>query len=344
MRVYPEKLGQDLDRQLRPVYLISGDETLLVQECADQVRAAARRGGCSERHVLDAGDRGFNWQDLAQDANSLSLFAEQRLLELRIPNGKPGAEGSKALCEYLAAPGAGDVLLIVAGKIDKASTNSKWYKAIDQAGACLQLWPVSADELPRWLEGRARAMRLTIDREALTLLAERVEGNLLAAVQELEKLALLADGNAVDAERVAQAVANSARFNLFALLDVALAGRADDSLRMLHGLRSEGAQAPALLWGFVRELRLLRGLLQAVAAGRPPLQALGEARVWKNRQPLFQAALARHSIVSSEALLELAARVDGSIKGYAAGDPWELLEWLALGLARKGPVPRALCV
>jgi DNA polymerase-3 subunit delta len=346
MRLYPEKLAQDLERQqakLRPVYLISGDETLLVQECADQVRAAARRAGCSERHVLDAGERGFNWQDLGQDASSLSLFAEQRLLELRIPNGKPGAEGSKALCDYLAAPANGDVLLIVAGKIDRASSNSKWYKAIDRAGA------LCAAVAGR--RGRAAALARTprpyagaaIDREGITLLAERVEGNLLAAVQELEKLQLLAGDRAVDAEQVAEAVANSARFNLFALLDVALAGRAGDSLRMLHGLRSEGAQAPALLWGFVRELRLLRGLLQALAAGRAPAQALAEARVWKNREPVFQAALSRHTVASSEALLALATRVDGSIKGYAAGDPWELLEWLVLGLAGNGELPAAHC-
>ena len=178
MRVYPEKLGRDLEQQLRPVYLISGDETLLVQECADLVRGAARRGGCSERSVLDASDRAFRWQDLTDDASSLSLFAEQRLIELRIPNGKPGKDGSQALLDYLQREGGGDVLLIVAGRIDRASTNSKWYRAIDDAGATVQLWPVSADELPRWLERRAAAQGLRIDREAVGLLAERVEGNL----------------------------------------------------------------------------------------------------------------------------------------------------------------------
>jgi DNA polymerase-3 subunit delta len=333
MRVYPEKLAQDLDRQLRSVYLISGDETLLVQECADQVRAAARRGGFSERHVLDAGDRSFAWQDLTQDSSSMSLFAEQRLLELRIPNGKPGTEGSKALVDYLAQAAQTDILLIVAGKIDKASTNSKWYKAIDEAGVTVQIWPVNADELPRWLERRARAINLSIDRDALALLAERVEGNLLAAVQELEKLRLLAGDSPVSARQVADAVANNARFNLFALLDVALAGRPEDSLRMLHGLRSEGAQPATLLWGLVRELRLLRALVQAVEAGRAPMQALNEARVWKNRQPILQAALSRHTVRSCDALLTLAGRVDGCIKGYAAGDPWEQMEWLVLRLA-----------
>ncbi|MDP5053026.1 MAG: DNA polymerase III subunit delta [Congregibacter sp.] len=335
MRIYPEKLAQDLDRKLHRVYLISGDETLLVQECADQVRAAARRAGCNERHVVDSSERSFNWQDLTQDSSSMSLFADQRLIELRIPNGKPGAEGSKALLEYLAHASESDILLIIAGKIDKASTNSKWYKAIDQAGATLQLWPVSANELPRWLEGRARSIHLSIDREGLALLAERVEGNLLAAVQELEKLRLLAGDNMVTAKQVADAVANSARFDTFALIDVALAGRTADSLRMLHGLRSEGTQPPALLWGLVRELRLLRGLLQAVAAGRQPMQALNEARVWSSRQAVMQAAMGRHTLASCEELLSLAAQVDGCIKGYAQGDAWEQTEWLVVGLAKN---------
>ncbi|MFK7831417.1 MAG: DNA polymerase III subunit delta [Congregibacter sp.] len=339
MRLYPEKLDQDLQRQLRRVYLVSGDEMLLVQECADLIRAAARRAGCGERRVLDASESGFGWQDLLQDANSLSLFAEQRLLELRIPNGKPGSEGSKTLCEYLAQTESEDVLLIVAGKIDKASTNSKWYKAIDEAGATVQVWPVKAEELPRWLERRAQSMQIHIERDALGVLAERVEGNLLAAVQELEKLRLIAGDQLITAERVADTVGNSARFNVFGLLDTALAGRSDDSLRMLQGLRAEGAQPPALLWGFVRELRQLRGLTQLVATGRPPTQALAEARVWKSRQSILQAALGRHNTQSIESLLTLAARIDGSVKGYADGNPWELMEWLVLGLARRGETP-----
>jgi DNA polymerase-3 subunit delta len=240
------------------------------------------------------------------------------------------------LLEYLAHAPDSDILLIVAGKIDKASTNSKWYKAIDQAGATVQLWPVNADDLPRWLEGRARSISLSIDRDGLSLLAERVEGNLLAAVQELEKLRLLAGDATITAKQVADAVANSARFDVFTLIDVALAGRAGDSLRMLHGLRSEGTQPPALLWGLVRELRLLRALLQAVAAGRQPMQALNEARVWKSRQSVIQAAMRRHTIASCEELLSLAAHVDGCIKGYARGNPWEHMEWLILGLARDG--------
>jgi DNA polymerase-3 subunit delta len=336
VRVYPEKLAQDLQAKLRPVYLVSGEETLLVQECSDLIRAAARRGGCSERRVLDTSERGFNWSDLRDDANSLSLFAEQRLLELRIPNGKPGSDGSKALCEYLEEPAPGDVLLIVAGKIDAASTRSKWHAAIDRVGATVQLWPVKAPELPRWLEQRAQAMGLRIDRDALGMLAERVEGNLLAAVQELEKLRLIAGDQPLGLERIVDAVANSARFNLFALIDTALAGKATDSLRMLQGLRSEGAQPASLLWAFVRELQTLHAMTLAMAAGRSASQVLGEARVWQSRQAPYQAALSRHDPDSCSRLLSLAADVDASTKGYGPGNPWDQMEWLVLGLARRG--------
>lgn len=338
MRLYPEKLAADLERRLHPVYLISGDETLLVQECADLVRAAARRGGCSERRVLDAGDRAFSWRDLVDDANSLSLFAERRLIELRLPGGKPGSDGSQALLACLDNAGD-DVLLIVAGKIDRASMNSKWYRAIDEAGATIQVWPVTANELPRWLQQRASALGLRMNREAVGLLAERVEGNLLAAAQELEKLRLLNPDGVIDADRVTDAVADSARFTLFGLIDVALAGRADDSLRMLHGLRAEGAQAPALLWGLVRELQLLRGLAVAVESGRSAAQAVAEAHVWKSRQAAVQAALARHSSASCAALLALAARLDAAAKGYGPGNPWEIMELLVLGVARDGAPP-----
>jgi DNA polymerase-3 subunit delta len=339
VRIYPEKLARDLERQLHPVYLVSGDETLLVQECADQVRAAARRRGCSERRIFDASDRGFSWHDLTDDASSLSLFAEQRLIELRIPSGKPGKDGSQALLDYLERAGEGDVLLIVAGKIDRASTNSKWYRAIDAAGATVQLWPVSAEELPRWLERRAVAQGLRIDGEALGLLAERVEGNLLAAVQELEKLRLIAGDEPIDVGRVTDAVADSARFTLFGMIDVALAGRTSDALRMLHGLRAEGAQPAALLWGLVRELQLLRTLTTAVATGSSPSQAVAAARVWKSREGAVQSALGRHSTASCAALLSLAARLDASIKGFGPGNPWEIMELLLLGLAGNGELP-----
>ncbi|MEP5568875.1 MAG: DNA polymerase III subunit delta [Halioglobus sp.] len=334
MRVYPEKIAGQLQQNLLPVYLISGDEPLLVQECCDQVRAAARNAGCTDREIIDVGGPGFKWDEILGSASSMSLFADRKLVELRMPTGKPGAEGSKALVEYLnISADSEDVLLIVSGKIDKQSTNSKWYKALDKAGATVQIWPVDAKDLPRWLQQRVSAAGMSIDNEALLLLCDRVEGNLLAAVQEVEKLKLLAKDSQINAETVAASVSNNARYNLFDMTDNALKGNASGSLKMLHGLRGEGTEPAVALWALLREIRTLYQAQQAVDSGQNPQQALSALRVWKNRMGLMQGALGRHSRSSLSQLMEQATEVDGSIKGFAGGKPWDNLESLVLSLA-----------
>jgi len=335
MRVYPEQLPAHLHKQLLPVYLVSGDEPLLLQECCDAIRREARARGCSDREVIEAGARNFDWQDILHSATSMSLFAERKLVELRLPSGKPGADGSKALCEYLEMAAAGDdVLLMVAGKIDKQSTTSKWFKALDRAGAVIQVWPVDARNLPGWLRQRIAAAGMSIDDDALQLLSERVEGNLLAAVQEVEKLKLLAAGSRIDVAAVTAAVSDNARFNVFELADAALRGDAVAGLRMLHGLRGEGTEPPVVLWALTREIRTLYEVQLACPDGRGIPQALNARRVWKTRVPLMQAALGRHSQASLGRLLEQASGVDGSIKGFAGGRPWDNLEDLVLALSR----------
>ena len=334
MRLYPEKLAGHLQQQLLPVYLVSGDEPLLVQECCDLIRQQARRQGCSDREVIDAGVSGFDWQELLRSATSMSLFAERKLVELRLPGGKPGTEGSKALCDYLEIAGGDDVLLVMAGKIDKPSTGSKWYKALDRAGATIQVWPVKAGELPRWLRQRVSGAGLRIEDDARQLLWERVEGNLLAAVQEVEKLKLLAENGRITARTVTAAVSDNARYNPFEMVDNTLRGDATGSLRMLRGLRGEGTEPMVLLWALTRELRTLSEARLACDRGASTQQALGALRVWKSRVPVMQAALSRHDRDSIARLLELAAAVDGSIKGFADGRPWDNLEDLVVGLCR----------
>ncbi|MEE4249436.1 MAG: DNA polymerase III subunit delta [Alcanivoracaceae bacterium] len=336
MRLYPEKLAGQLKLQLLPVYLVSGDEPLLVQECCDQIRHAAREAGCTDREVIDVGAPGFKWADIVASAASMSLFAERKLVELRLPTGKPGAEGSKALLEYLTVSGSGeDILLIVSGKIDKQSTNSKWYKALDTAGVTVQVWPVEAKDLPRWLQQRVHNAGMSIDNDALQLLCDRVEGNLLAAVQEVEKLKLLAADGQITADTVTRSVSDNARYNLFAMTDNALRGDTAASLKMLHGLRSEGTEPTIALWALLREIRTLHQARTAVDSGQNPQQALSALRVWKNRMGLMQAALARHSAGSLAGLLDQAMRVDGSIKGYAGGRPWDTLDALVVTLAQS---------
>jgi DNA polymerase III subunit delta len=334
MRLYPEKLAGHLQQNLLPVYLVSGDETLLVQECCDQIRQKARESGCSEREIIDADIAGFNWQDILHSAASMSLFAERKLVELRLPSGKPGAPGSSALCEYLDISSGDDVLLIVSGKIDKQSTNSKWYKALDKAGATIQVWPVDAKSLPRWLQQRVRGAGMSIDDDALQLLCDRVEGNLLAAVQEVEKLKLLALDSHITTKTIIDAVSDNARYNVFEMTDNAIKGDASASLRMLHGLRAEGSEPPAVLWALAREIRTLYEAKLECDNGRSPQHVLSALRVWKSRIPIMQAALSRHDANSLSLLLEQASQVDGSIKGFAGGKPWDNLERLVTGLSR----------
>ena len=334
MRLYPEKLADHLQQKLLPVYLVSGDEPLLLQECCDQIRQKARAENCNEREIIEGGVSNFNWQDILHSASNMSLFADRKLIELRLPSGKPGAEGSKALCEYLDIASGDDVLLIVSGKIDKQSTNSKWYKALDKAGVTVQVWPVDAKNLPRWLQQRVRNAGMSIDDDALRLLCERMEGNLLAAVQEVEKLKLLAADSKITMQTVTEAVSDNARYNLFDMADNALKGNASVSLRMLYGLRAEGTEPPVVLWALVREIRTLYEAQLDCDSGQSTQQALSSRRVWQNRMPLMQAALTRHNAHSLSLLLEQAARADGSIKGFADGKPWDNLSRLVITLCR----------
>ncbi|MEJ6540082.1 MAG: DNA polymerase III subunit delta [Halioglobus sp.] len=334
MRLYPEKLADHLQQKLLPVYLVSGDEPLLLQECCDQIRQKARAENCNEREIIEGGVSNFNWQDILHSASNMSLFADRKLIELRLPSGKPGAEGSKALCEYLDIASGDDVLLIVSGKIDKQSTNSKWYKALDKAGVTVQVWPVDAKNLPRWLQQRVRNAGMSIDDDALQLLCERMEGNLLAAVQEVEKLKLLAADSKITMQTVTEAVSDNARYNLFDMADNALKGNASVSLRMLYGLRAEGTEPPVVLWALVREIRTLYEAQLDCDSGQSAQQALSSRRVWQNRMPLMQAALTRHDTHSLSLLLEQAARADGSIKGFADGKPWDNLSRLVITLCR----------
>ena len=334
MRLYPEKLADHLQQKLLPVYLVSGDEPLLLQECCDQIRQKARAENCNEREIIEGGVSNFNWQDILHSASNMSLFADRKLIELRLPSGKPGAEGSKALCEYLDIASGDDVLLIVSGKIDKQSTNSKWYKALDKAGVTVQVWPVDAKNLPRWLHQRVRNAGMSIDDDALRLLCERLEGNLLAAVQEVEKLKLLAADSKITMQTVTEAVSDNARYNLFDMADNALKGNASVSLRMLYGLRAAGTEPPVVLWALVREIRTLYEAQLDCDSGQSAQQALSSRRVWQNRMPLMQAALTRHNTHSLSLLLEQAARADGSIKGFADGKPWDNLSRLVITLCR----------
>ncbi|QXH57215.1 DNA polymerase III subunit delta [Pseudomonas maumuensis] len=336
MKLSPAQLNKHLQGQLAPVYIVSGDDPLLCQEAADAIRGAARQQGYDERQVFSA-DANFDWGNLLLAGASLSLFAQRRLLELRLPSGKPGDKGAAALMEYCANPAEDTLLLISLPKLDGSAQKTKWGKALTEGAHCqfIQIWPVDAQQLPQWINQRLSQAGLSAQRDAIDLIAARVEGNLLAAAQEIEKLKLLAEGNQITVETVQAAVADSARFDVFGLVDAILNGEAAHALRMLEGLRGEGVEPPVILWALARELRLLAGLAQQFSQGVPLDKAFSQARppVWDKRRPLVSKALQRLSAQRWAMLLQDAQRIDAQIKGQAEGSPWTSLARLSLLMA-----------
>lgn len=336
MKLSPAQLNKHLQGTLAPVYVVSGDDPLLCQEAADAIRTAARQQGFDERQVFSA-DANFDWGSLLLAGASLSLFAQRRLLELRLPSGKPGDKGAAALMEYCANPAEDTLLLVSLPKLDGSAQKTKWGKAIIEGENCqfIQIWPVDAQQLPQWINQRLSQAGLSAQRDAVDLIAARVEGNLLAAAQEIEKLKLLAEGNQITVETVQAAVADSARFDVFGLVDAILNGEAGHALRMLEGLRGEGVEPPVILWALARELRLLAGLAQQFSQGVPLDKAFSQARppVWDKRRPLVSKALQRLSAQRWAQLLQDAQRIDAQIKGQAEGSPWTGLSRLSLLMA-----------
>ncbi|MBL4762681.1 MAG: DNA polymerase III subunit delta, partial [Gammaproteobacteria bacterium] len=295
MQLRAEQLTSHLSKQLLPIYLLSGDEPLQLMEAADGVRQKARAEGFAEREILDV-DRSFDWGQLFSASNSMSLFASRRIIELRLPTAKPGREGSLALLEYCQNPDPDNLLLIIAGKLDAAAKKSKWCKTLESAGVLLQVWMPDTQQLPQWIQQRMIAQGLAPDQGAVQVVANRVEGNLLAASQEIEKLSLLFHGEAIDAEKVATVVADSTRYSTYDLADALLKGDARRAVRIFHGLLSEGVVAPLFLSVITRDLRVLYGLANLRQSGGSEEQVFKAARIWNNKQGLYRTAIGRISL------------------------------------------------
>ncbi len=335
MRLKPEQLDRHLRQgRLAPIYLLTGDEPLQLNEALDGLREHARSEGYRERVVMDV-ERGFDWSRLRQESGNLSLFAERRLLELRLGTAKPGREGAAALQDYAAGPAEDTLLLISAAKLDRAAQNSKWFKALEAAGVVIPIWPVAAADLPGWLERRARVLNLQLGSGVAELIAERVEGNLLAAAQELELLRLLRGEGGIDRDTVLAAVSDSARFDVFGLIDAALQGDSAHALRSLRGLRSEGVEAAVLAWALDREVRILHGLSRRLATGAGLGQIMRQARIWPKRQGPVGSALKQLTAGDWDCLLYAAGQVDRMLKGALDGDVWQCLTWMVLALASR---------
>lgn len=333
MRLRNDQLAGNLQGDLAPLYLITGDEPLQMREAVDEVRVAARRQGYSEREVLDQGG-GFEWPALSVASESLSLFGERRLLELRLNSPKIGAEGAKALNAYAEHPAEATLLLITMPKLERAQGSSQWLKNLDRLGVVVQVWPVEGTRLPPWIEQRLRRARLIPEAGVVEMLAERVEGNLLAASQEIEKLLLLYGPGVVSLEQLAEAVSDSARFDVFGLVDALLGGDSGKGLRMLQGLQGEGVAPPVVLWALSREIRSLALMAWEVERGRSVDRVMAAQRVWEKRKPLLRRGL-QCKTAHWRRLLLLCSRTDRAIKGLERADPWILLQNLALGLSGK---------
>lgn len=331
-KLRPDQLKAALNKKLSSAYIVSGDEPLLAQEACDSIRQAARKAGFTERELHHV-EAGFDWDQLLTSANSLSLFAERKIIELRIDNGKPGDKGSKALVSYCERLPEDTLLLITLPKLDGASQRSKWFKAVEKVADFIQIWPITGPQLPRWIDQRIAQAGMSASPEAVEILAARIEGNLLAAAQEIEKLKLLAGDGQITADLIASSVADSARYDVFSLTDKALHGDARSAVKTLHGLKGEGTDATVILWALAREIRTLCQIANNMQQGQGFDQAAKSAGVWDKRKALVSNALRRLKLNQLQMLLRKANGVDKSIKGLRNADVWDELMDLTLNLS-----------
>ncbi|SFC54084.1 DNA polymerase III subunit delta [Collimonas sp. OK412] len=336
MQLRLDALDGHLAKTLAPLYVITSDEHLLALEASDKIRKSARSNGCSERDVLVV-DRSFKWGELLAANQSQSLFGDKKLIELRIPTGKPGKDGGQALQNYTATLNPDNVTIITLPKLDWATQKAAWVATLQQSAVYIDIPLVERAHLPNWIGVRLAAQQQSADRQSLDFIADRVEGNLLAAHQEIQKLALLHPPGKLSFEQCHDAVLNVARYDVFKLNEAMLAGDAARLVRMMDGLKGEGEALPLVLWAVSEEIRTLLKLKSAASQGRPIPALLKEYRIWGPRERLMEPALRRLSLATLEAALKDAAQVDKMVKGLRAkafsGDAWDALLQLGLKVA-----------
>jgi len=335
MKLSSEDLPRHLAKGLSPLYVIHGEALLLSIEAADAIRAAARAAGYDEREVLTA-EQGFKWAELRNSAQSMSLFSARKLVELRIPTGKPGVEGAQTIQDYCEQLDADTVTIVSLPKLDKTSQNSKWFTALAEHGMVIATEEIALNALPDWIAGRLQRQGQSTDRDTLRFLAERVEGNLLAAFQEIQKLALLFPAGPLSFEQVKDAVMDVARYDVLKLSEAMLAGDAARFARILDGLRAEGEATVLVLWAMAEDIRALAKVSRAAQRGDNLASALRDARVWGVRQKLVERAVRRFSPAFAEGALRKAAHIDKVVKGLRDGDVWSELLQLGVRCARAG--------
>jgi len=332
MQLRADNLEAHLKKTLAPLYVVHGDEPLLALEAADAIRAAGRAKGFSERDLLIA-ERGFDWGELLNAGASLSLFGARKIVELRLPTGKPGTEGGKSIERYCGNLNPECLTLVSLPRLDKTGQNSAWFSALVRSGVVIDLYKLERSRLPEWIGARLARGGQRASREVLEFLSDRVEGNLLAAHQEVQKLALLLPPGEVSLEEAEAAVSNVARYDVQGLVESMLGGDMVRYARVLDGLKGEGEAPTFILWAISEDLRALSRILAGISAGRQTEQLFRENRIWRNKEAPMRAALRRFSQQTVDAALSHAALIDRVIKGIAKGSAWD--EFLKLGLELK---------
>ena len=329
MKLQLDSFAAHLQQQLCPAYLISGDEPLLTGEAADAVRAKARADGFTEREVHFF-DRGTDWDVVRTSVSSMSLFAEKRIVEVRLPTGKPGVSGARTLIDVIRSLGPDTLLLVLTGRLDRDAQNAEWVRTLESKGAWLAVWPIPSDRLVPWLKARAKRLDLNIGDDALELLADRIEGNLLAARQELEKLRLTVSDGRVSSEMVLASVADSARFDVSELSESLLEGDTARALRVLLGLKGEGVELPLVLWACIKAVRDLWNASHGESGG---------ARSWQRHSAALEKGKRRAAALPYVRLAARAERADRMAKGRLRGDAWDELALLAADVCGRSALP-----
>jgi DNA polymerase III subunit delta len=332
MRTKPDQLNALLQKKLAPIYFISGDEPLQMAEAADAIRCAAKAAGFTNREVLST-DSGFEWKQLAISASELSIFADKKIIELRLSSNGPGVDGAKALISYCEHLPDATVLMVSCGKLASASLKSRWFEAIDSIGVVVQVWPLEGAALLSWLQQRLQWRGLHADNTSIRLIASRIEGNLLAAVQEIEKLYVLYGSGSLSYQQVMDAVADSSRYDVFDLVAAVLEADVGRSFKIIASLQSEGIAAPVVLWALAREARVLIKIKWQLSQDQNRDLVFKNNQIWDKRKAQVTGALNRLSIHDLESIIVLSASADRTIKGQQKGDAWEALRAICLRLA-----------
>lgn len=332
MRLKAEQLGSALNNGLAAVYLLTGDEPLQLGEAADAIRKTARQAGYNSREVFSV-DSSFSWNQLALEADSLSIFSDKKIIELRISTASVGTEGAKALTTYCERLPPDTVLLITIGQLKKESLKTRWIESIDKVGVIIQVWTLEGHDLLNWLQQRLQQRGLQVEPDGIKLIANRIEGNLLAADQEITKLYVLYGAGKLSTAQIEDAVADSSRYDVFKLVDAILAANINRIIKILSVLRLEGIAAPVVLWALTREARSLIKIKLALAGGQSKDTVFRNNQIWDKRKALVDKALNRLKLAELNNILVLCSKADRQIKGQQSGDAWETLLAVCLCLA-----------